>query len=145
MKKCIFNGRVVLPDGVVDKKAILFDDTIEAILTEEEAKSLTDVELIDAKGNLVMPGLIDVHCHGCAGDDTSDNKEGAIQNMSQMKAKYGTTAWLPTSMTLPLDHLRTTFAQVREAMAKSKADREASTAVGSNSRDRKNGANNCTA
>ncbi len=135
MKSCIINGRIVLKDGVVTGKAIVFEDKIIKILEEEEALKLPDVTFINAEGKLVMPGLVDVHRHGCGGDDTSNNSEGAIQRMSRLMVQYGTTSWLPTTMTMPLDYLRTTFGQIRQAMKESKEDPKAwggSQVVGAN-------------
>ena len=122
MKSCIMNGQIVLKDGVVSGKAIVFDEKILEILDEEEALKLPETTFIDAEGKLVMPGLVDVHRHGCGGDDTCNNTEGGIRNMSRMMVKYGTTSWLPTTMTMPLDYLRTTFNQIRQAMKESKED-----------------------
>ena len=122
--KCIINGKIILPKHVVEGKALLFDRKIEAIIDANEVKNYEGLEIIDAKGQYVAPGLVEVHMHGCGGEDTSDNKPGAIQKMSQMIAGFGVTSWLPTSMTLPAEHLAQTFELVREAKAESAADPE---------------------
>lgn len=121
--KIIKNGRLILPDRIAEGLAVVFSDHIVAILPEEEAlTACPDAEVIDAGGNYVSPGLVDVHSHGCGGDDTCDNTPGAIQKMSRMVAGFGVTSWLPTTMTYPLDYLRVTFAQIREAKAESEKD-----------------------
>lgn len=113
--KCIINGKLILPDQIVEGKAIVFDQKIEAIVDPAELNQYENLEIIDAQGQYVSPGLVDVHIHGCGGDDTSDNKPGAIQKMSKMITQFGVTSWLPTSMTLPAEHLAKTFELVREA------------------------------
>lgn len=123
--KCIINGKLILPDQILEGKAIVFDQKIEAIVDPSELDQYKDLEVIDAEGQYVSPGLVDVHIHGCGGDDTSDNKPGAIQKMSQMIAQFGVTSWLPTSMTLPAEHLAVTFEQVREAKKASAEDPQA--------------------
>ena len=67
---------------------------------------------VDVKGKRVIPGLIDVHTHGCVGMDTLD---GNFAPMCDFLAKNGTTSWLPTTMTMDADtvervtHLPTEF------------------------------------
>ena len=121
--KIIKNGRLILPDRILDDAAIAFSESIDAI-DSFEALSVRypKAEIIDAKGNYVSPGLVDVHSHGCGGYDTCDNIPGAIQKMSRLVATFGVTSWLPTTMTYPLDYLRVTFSQIREAKADSEKD-----------------------
>ena len=124
--KLIQNGRLILPDQIVDHQAIVFSDKIEAILPLEKAlEAYPNAEVIDAAGCYVSPGLVDVHSHGCGGHDTCDNTPGAIQEMSRMVAGFGVTSWLPTTMTYPLDYLRVTFSQIRDAKKDSEADARA--------------------
>ncbi len=56
----------------------------------------------DLKGKRVIPGLIDVHTHGCNGMDTMD---ADLKPMCEFYAKHGTTSFLPTTMTLGTDSL----------------------------------------
>ncbi len=57
---------------------------------------------IDAQGRRVIPGLVDVHAHGCIGMDALD---GDFEPMCAFLAKNGTTTWLPTTMTMDADTL----------------------------------------
>ena len=58
---------------------------------------------IDAGGNRVIPGLIDVHSHGYKGLDTMDAN---FEDMCRIYAENGTTSWLPTTMTMDYDALK---------------------------------------
>ena len=69
--KCIINGRLVLPTSIVSDYAIIFDKTIQAIVPIDTI-DINEYEIIDAKGNLVAPGLVDIHIHGYLGEDASD-------------------------------------------------------------------------
>ncbi|MBP5289278.1 MAG: N-acetylglucosamine-6-phosphate deacetylase [Clostridia bacterium] len=57
---------------------------------------------IDAAGRRVIPGLVDVHAHGCIGMDALD---GDFEPMCDFLGKNGTTTWLPTTMTMDADTL----------------------------------------
>ena len=57
---------------------------------------------IDAGGLRLIPGLIDVHTHGCIGMDTMD---ADFEPMCRFYAEHGTTSFLPTTMTMGYDAL----------------------------------------
>ncbi len=68
-----------------------------------------NMEVIDATGLCVLPGLIDLHMHGCAGFDTADaaaNCDIALQSMAEYQLNHGIAAFVPTTMTLPLQRIR---------------------------------------
>ena len=62
--KCIINGKLILPDQIVEGKTIVFDKKIEAIVDPAELDKYENLEVIDAQGNYVSPGLVEVHMHG---------------------------------------------------------------------------------
>ena len=106
--KCIMNGRIVVADAVLNGYAILFEDTIKAIVPENEVDVAT-CEVIDAKGNLVAPGLVDIHIHGYLGEDASDGSAEGLKKMSAGIAKNGVTSWCPTTMTIAKADLEKAF------------------------------------
>ncbi len=58
----------------------------------------------DLQGREVIPGLIDIHTHGCMGLDTMDGPQ-AIEKMSGFYAKNGVTCFYPTTMSEYKDRL----------------------------------------
>ena len=58
----IKNGRVLDPATKTDsvQDVLLSGDRIEKIGADISA---SDAEVFDAKGNIVAPGFIDLHCH----------------------------------------------------------------------------------
>ncbi len=92
MKKNIINASL---DGKICN-IVMEDGRITSINQE---KGLTG---IDADGRKVIPGLIEVHAHGCAGMDTLD---GNFEPMCHFLATKGTTTWLPTTMTMDTETL----------------------------------------
>ena len=59
----------------------------------------------DLDGALVIPGLVDIHVHGCAGADFSDGDYAGLVRMARYLARRGVTSFAPASMTLPYDAL----------------------------------------
>lgn len=75
-------------------RSIVFNgDRIERI---EEGALPPETGDIDGKGRIAVPGLVDIHAHGCLGRDTMD---ADFAEMAIFRAKHGTTTWLPTTMT----------------------------------------------
>lgn len=63
----------------------------------------------DLDGALVIPGLVDIHVHGCAGADFSDGDYAGLVRMARYLARRGVTSFAPASMTLPYDVLDKAF------------------------------------
>ncbi len=58
-------GAHLLDPGNIDEKKdiIIKDHLIEGIVDPEDIETRTDIEIIDARGMFVVPGLIDIHVH----------------------------------------------------------------------------------
>lgn len=112
--KAIVNGKIILPDSIVEGRALLFDEKIIG-LSETVPQG---AEIIDAKGRYVAPGLVDIHIHGYLGEDTSDGSVEGIRKIAEGIVKNGVTAWLPTTMTVSYDELYRAFDAVRTLMDK---------------------------
>ena len=115
--QAILNGKIVLPDRVAEGCALLFEEKILGVVPAAEVPA--GAQVIDAAGNLVIPGLIDMHIHGYLGEDASDGSFEGIRTMAVGVAKNGVTGFLPTTMTVSYEELRAAFAQIRRGMAES--------------------------
>lgn len=62
-------------------------------------------EVIDGEGCYAIPGLIDIHFHGCKGYDFCDGTKEAIHEIAKYEASIGVTAISPATMTLPVEQL----------------------------------------
>ncbi|MEA5021122.1 MAG: N-acetylglucosamine-6-phosphate deacetylase [Gordonibacter sp.] len=81
-----------------------------------------DGEIIDAAGCYVIPGLVDVHFHGCCGADLCDGTDEALSTIARHEAQRGVTSICPATMTYP----ETTLAHILSvASAHHPADDEA--------------------
>lgn len=79
-------------------------------------------DAVDLQGATVIPGLVDVHIHGCMGADFSDGDYEGLQVMARHLLKEGITSFAPASMTLPYDVLQKAFATGRRLADEAPAD-----------------------
>lgn len=82
-------------------------------------------EMIDGEGRYAIPGLIDLHFHGCKGDDFCDGTKEAIARIAEYEASVGVTAIAPATMTLPVDELEAilkTAAEYKKEQVSERAD-----------------------
>ena len=61
--------------------------------------------VIDAAGCYVIPGLTDIHFHGCDGYDICDNSMEAVKAIAAFSLKNGVTSICPATMTMPPETL----------------------------------------
>ena len=116
----VINGKIVLPDGVVCDKYLAFDEESGKICGLVD-KLPENASVIDAKGNYIAPGLVDIHIHGYLGEDTSDAKPDGIRKMAYGVAQNGVTAFLPTTMTVEKEQIVAALNAVRSLKEESKS------------------------
>ncbi|MCH1982554.1 N-acetylglucosamine-6-phosphate deacetylase [Ruminococcus sp. OA3] len=78
-------------------------------------------ETVDGQGCYAVPGLVDIHFHGCDGADFCDGSTEAIARIAAYEASVGVTSICPATMTLPeeeLLHIMETAASYRGDGAK---------------------------
>ncbi|PPL03840.1 N-acetylglucosamine-6-phosphate deacetylase [Parapedobacter indicus] len=94
----ITNGHIITPYRII-KNGELFirDGRIEAV--SESNIDAPGAHVIDAKGQYVAPGFVDIHVHGGGGSDFMDDSVEAFLTVAETHARYGTTAMLPTMLT----------------------------------------------
>lgn len=93
----IINANVFSPEGAFISR----DIGIENNLFSDNAQG----DVLDASGLYAIPGLIDVHFHGCVGYDFCDGTHTAFSAIAQYQAQNGITAICPATMTYPEDTL----------------------------------------
>ncbi len=101
----IKNAIVYTEDGSLLKKDIYIRG--DRFITEEEAAS--EDFILDAEGMYLIPGLTDLHIHGCVGYDFCDGTKEAIEAIAEYEAQNGITTLCPATMTLDDDALSGIF------------------------------------
>ena len=85
----------------------------ERFVSGEAAKDSAD-QILDGKGCYAIPGLLDVHFHGCLGLDVCDGTEEAVHTIARYEAESGVTAICPATLTLPADELKAILANMAD-------------------------------
>lgn len=114
MVSTIINGQLILPEGIKSGTLLLEDGVIKDIRPAGEAVK-SDVK-IDAEGNYVSPGFIDMHTHGAGGADFMDGTVEAYLTAARMHAVHGTTLLFPTTLTSTDEALFDSFETYRKAV-----------------------------
>ena len=110
MKSCIRNGKVILHDRIAEGVSIYMEEGKIIAITKEV---LPCDEIIDANGQYVSPGFIDMHLHGGGGEDFMDGGIEPILKAAELHLSHGTTSLLPTSLASSNKALREFLADVR--------------------------------
>ncbi|WP_411274842.1 N-acetylglucosamine-6-phosphate deacetylase [Daejeonella sp.] len=104
----IFNGKILTPYRMIPNGSVLITgDKITAV--KEGNIDISDAVEIDAKGNFIAPGFIDIHVHGGGGHDFMDGSENAFLKAAEIHARYGTTSMSPTTLTSEKEDLMKTL------------------------------------
>ncbi len=104
----IKNGLIYSIDNGFQKKTVKIKDEIISELTdavEADAENIQNEEMIDANGDYVIPGLVDIHFHGCMGYDFSEGNETSYKAIEDYELKNGITSLCPATMSLPESQL----------------------------------------
>lgn len=105
----IRNGLVWGDDFAFHEKDLYIDDATHTIVDKPVSEH---EEILDAKGNYVIPGLVDVHIHGAKGHDFCDANTDGLSDIAAYLHSCGVTSFCATSMTLPENQLMEIFETV---------------------------------
>lgn len=117
----LFKRGQILDD---DFKFVIADVRVQADKIIEVGQDLPAEgdQVIDIKGKMLIPGLIDIHIHGAGGVDYSNSDATGIKKMANYLGSIGVTSFLATSMALPVEELKKTYAITGEYIAQEGGD-----------------------
>jgi N-acetylglucosamine-6-phosphate deacetylase len=113
--KVITNGIIITPFRNLGIGYVVIEDGKIAEIATGEFSTDEQVEIIDAEGNYISPGFIDLHTHGAGGHDFMDGSVEAYLGAAEMHARHGSTYILPTTLTSTNESLYETFDLFRKA------------------------------
>ena len=123
MHTLLRNGRIVLPDSVLEPGAILISHgKISQIIDSSSLDSVVADSVIDLDHATIFPGFIDVHIHGAVGVDVNNADAAGLLRVAEFLASRGVTAWLPTLVPGPNEQYERALAAIGEAMEVQAAD-----------------------
>lgn len=115
MKTAIINGKVITPHRILENTHILMENGKITAMVKGEVPEADSY--IDAEGNYVSPGFIDMHVHGGGGYDFMDGTVEAIVKACKAHLSHGTTSICPTTLTCTDEELLNFFECYRQAKA----------------------------
>jgi len=113
----IINGRIITSDRILENATIVISGK-KIISVDTEDKDVAGAKVMDAKGNYVSAGFIDIHVHGGGGHDFMDGSESGFLKIAETHAQYGTTSMFPTTLTSSKEELFQTLAIYENANKK---------------------------
>ncbi|MFC4427295.1 N-acetylglucosamine-6-phosphate deacetylase [Deinococcus navajonensis] len=112
----IDNVRVVTQAGVIGCGSVLVRQGRLARVVAGASACPEGARTVDGAGQLLVPGMIDVHIHGAQGHDMMDGTRRSIEEVSRACAATGCTTFLVTSVSSTLEALLRLIDRVREVV-----------------------------
>ena len=96
------NGDIIIQDKIIKDIAYNFNTDNNKINESHEI-------IIDASDLYIVPGLVDIHFHGCKGHDVCEATSDCLDVITQYQAQNGVTSIVPATMTLSQYELEDIF------------------------------------
>lgn len=96
----IRNGLVYTENQEFEKQDIFISNDTFTVAEMTQANTLDANEIFDASDCYVLPGLVDIHFHGCMGYDFCDGTIEALDTIVHYETTHGITSICPATMTL---------------------------------------------
>ncbi len=112
----IINALTVFEDAIKENQNIYFENGVITAVTE---KDLSCDNVIDANGNYLSAGFIDIHTHGGGNCDFMDGMSKAFVIPAIAHAQHGTTSLFPTVTSGSYEEIDKSCRDFKEALKKS--------------------------
>ena len=101
----IINGSIFTPQGWIENGSVLIKDNKILEVTNCDL-AVEGAELVDAKGQFVIPGYVCLHAHGGGGHDFTECTEEAYRKIVETHMKRGATSIFPTMSSSTFEDIR---------------------------------------
>ena len=130
-KYLITNVNIYCPDHVFRPGAVFLEGGRIAEVCTDPARVPSDLPdemsgaCLDGGGAYLLPGLIDLHFHGCVGKDFSDGDPAGFRRIAEYELSRGITGICPACMTLPAEELFRVLRTAAEYRTRREREKEA--------------------
>ncbi|EBF5150166.1 N-acetylglucosamine-6-phosphate deacetylase [Listeria monocytogenes] len=115
----IKNVKIYKENELIDAAVITEGNLIKEVCSTTPEK-YSDEPTFDGNGQLLIPGMIDVHIHGANNYDMMDGSTESIQAVSMACAETGCTSFLVTSVSSSFEDLIQMIKQTKKVIGKEK-------------------------
>lgn len=103
MKTVITAGRLIAPEHLLEDPMVVVEDGIITRIASQGEAELPIGHHVHFDDCTLAPAFFDVHIHGSAGHDVMEATPQAFTKIGHFLARHGVGAYLPTTVTAPLD------------------------------------------
>lgn len=115
MATVLTHAHIYTGEGEIEEGYIRFESSILGVGKMEAFEEEEGDDIKDLKGQLVIPGFIDVHSHGGYGVDNMDGDADKINEMINRMLEEGITSYFPTTMTQSDEQIEAALKGIKEA------------------------------
>lgn len=118
VKRLVKNAQIITPYEILQGHVLAIEGgKIAGLYPQGDLPERDLDDVIDAQGNYLSPGFIDLHNHGNSGHDVMDSTSEALEAMAKFHAKNGVTSFLATTMTASFEDTLTAITNTAGYMA----------------------------
>lgn len=88
-KLVIHNGQVITPFRIIPNGTVEVTENKITDIYDGRVKKTDNALVIDAKGQYISPGFIDIHVHGGGGHDFMDGDAEGFLKIAELHARHG--------------------------------------------------------
>jgi N-acetylglucosamine-6-phosphate deacetylase len=115
----IHNAHIITPHETIENGVVIVDGSKITYVGKERPRELPQgVQIIDAQGNYLAPGFIDIHVNGGGGADVLDVPQSgmsALETIAVTHAKCGSTSIVPTAISCSTETMLTVLENIHRA------------------------------
>jgi len=128
MAKTLAAKRLVTSSGVLAESVVTVEAGRIVHISDRDALFTSQIDL-DFSDSTLVPGFLDIHFHGVAGEDVMHASPEGFRKIARTLARAGVTRFLPTSVTASLDTTLRALERMAEFIA-SEAESDGAQAIG---------------
>jgi N-acetylglucosamine-6-phosphate deacetylase len=103
MQTVLTADRLIASEKTIEDPIVVIADGVITSIASRAQSEIPTGEHRDFAGCTLVPAYFDVHIHGSAGHDVMEATPEAFTNIGRFLAQHGVGAYLPTTVTMPVD------------------------------------------